>query len=436
MKDSGIEWVGEIPEDWDVVKLKYIAEARTGNSIKDDEKELYEDSKEAIPYISTKDINVNSNKIDYENGMYTKKNDSSFRVAQKNSILMCIEGGSAGRKIAFTDRDVSHINKLCNFDSFKSSNKFIYYYMQSPSFLEEFRLNMSGLIGGVSVSSLKQFEIPYPELEHQQKIANFLDKKVAEIDHILDKTRESIEEYMKYKQSIITEAVTKGLNPNAEMKGSGIEWIGEIPKHWKVRKLRYLGTLQNGISKSGDDFGFGYPFISYGDVYKNYSLPLRVEGLVNSTEKDRDTYSVKKGDVFFTRTSETIEEVGFAATCLDNIENAVFAGFVIRFRPNKHDLAENFSKYYFRSEMHRRFFVKEMNLVTRASLSQELLKKLPVIIPPIKEQQEIADYINKQCTEIDSLISQKETLLKDLEVYKKSLIFECVTGKREVGNEQ
>ena len=201
---------------------------------------------------------------------------------------------------------------------------------------------------------------------------------------------------------------------------------------WIVKKLRYLGGCQNGISKSSEYFGEGYPFVSYGDVYRNYQLPEMVKGLIMSTDSDRENYSVIRGDVLFTRTSETIEEVGFSCVCLKTIEHATFAGFVIRFRPNSDELLPEYSKYYFRSDMHRRFFVKEMNLVTRASLGQELLKQLPVILPPLQEQHEIANYLEQQCGELDGIIVKKEQYLTEIENYKKSLIYEYVAGKKEV----
>ena len=222
---------------------------------------------------------------------------------------------------------------------------------------------------------MKKIMLPIPDETEQQKIADFLDEKVGEIDSVIVKTKETIEDYKKYKQAIITDAVTKGLNPNVEMKESKNSYLGTIPAHWVEKRLRFLGLCQNGISKSSEYFGEGYPFVSYGDVYKNYALLESGSGLIKSSEDDRKIYSVQYGDIFFTRTSETIEEVGFASTCLKTIEDAAFAGFVIRFRPNnQEELLPEFSKYYFRSEAHRKFFVKEMNLVTRASLSQELLK--------------------------------------------------------------
>ena len=172
--------------------------------------------------------------------------------------------------------------------------------------------------------------------------------------------------------------------------------------------------------------------MSYGDVYRNYSLPVELKGLIQSTIEEQKLYSVERGDIFFTRTSETIEEVGFSSVCVQTIPQATFAGFLIRVRPYDDTLDVGFSKYYFRSNHHRFYLVKQMNLVTRASLGQPLLKGIPVLVPEKKEQLEIASYLDKKCADIDGLIMDKEMLISELEAYKKSLIFEYVTGKKEV----
>lgn len=161
-------------------------------------------------------------------------------------------------------------------------------------------------------------------------------------------------------------------------------------------------------------------------------LPKSVAGLIESTYLERQQYSVEKGDIFFTRTSETIEEVGFSCVCEETIPDATFAGFVIRVRPFNCKLITGYAKYYFRSNHNRFYLVKEMNLVTRASLSQDLLKSMPVLIPSEAEQQQIAEYLDKKCTMIDTSILKKQALIEKLMEYKKSLIYEVVTGKKEI----
>ncbi|NNB42113.1 restriction endonuclease subunit S [Pseudomonas chlororaphis] len=200
--------------------------------------------------------------------------------------------------------------------------------------------------------------------------------------------------------------------------------------------MRYLGECQNGINIGGEAFGSGFPFVSYGDVYKNDILPAKVTGLVQSSPGDRRRYSIEYGDVLFTRTSETVDEIGFSSTCLQELQDAVFAGFLIRFRPTGDFLIPDFSKYYFRNQMLRDFFSKEINLVTRASLSQDLLKQLSATLPPVIEQIRIAKFLDKVTTDFASLLEQGRWSIDLLLERRSALISAAVTGKIDVRNWQ
>lgn len=420
MKDSGVEWIGEIPEEWGVLPL--------GN--------CFDERNEKVSDYDWEPLSVTKQGIvkQLETAAKSDAHDARKKVCEKDFVINSRSDRKQSCGISTYDGSVSLINIVLSSRFLKT--EYVKYLLKNYGFAEEFYRWGTGIVADLwstKYERMKKIMLPIPNEAEQQKIAEFLDEKVGEIDSVIAKTKETIEDYKKYKQAIITDAVTKGLNPDVEMKESKSSYLGMIPAHWIEKRLRFLGMCQNGISKSSEYFGEGYAFVSYGDVYKNYALPERGSGLIKSSEEDRNIYSVQYGDVFFTRTSETIEEVGFASTCLKSIANATFAGFVIRFRPNnQEELLPEFSKYYFRSDVHRKFFVKEMNLVTRASLSQELLKKLPVLLPPLEEQRKIAEYLDKKCSEIDKLISKKEELLVDLEDYKKSLIYEYVTGKKEV----
>lgn len=212
----------------------------------------------------------------------------------------------------------------------------------------------------------------------------------------------------------------------SEYKDSGVKWIGEIPKHWKVIRLRYLGTAQNGISKSGDYFGNGFPFVTYGDAYNNAFFDT-ASGLASSTKEDQILYSIEKGDILFTRTSETIDEIGFSSVCLKTIPQATFSGFLIRFRPSSKSLDIKFSSYYFRSKIHRNYFSKNMNIVIRASLGQTLLKSLPVLLPPLTEQTEMVSYLDAKVSKIDRYISTAEKKIAALDELKQVTIADAVT---------
>ncbi len=273
------------------------------------------------------------------------------------------------------------------------------------------------------------FPLRLPSLKEQRRIAGYLDEETARIDALVMAKQDMLALLEKKRAALVSQAVTKGLDPTVKMKDSGMEWLGEIPEHWEVRPLRYWGWCQNGVSQSGDYFGSGHPFVNYGDVYKNEALPETVEGLANSTEEDQLHYSVEEGDVFFTRTSETIEEIGIASTCLKTIKRAIFSGFVIRVRPFKRTVKPEFSKYYFRSNALRVFFMQEMNIITRASMSQDLLKRLPVLIPPVSEQKHIAKYLDEQCRDLRTLSEELEASITLLNRRRGALITAAVTGQ-------
>lgn len=420
MKDSGIVWIGEIPEEWKLKKIGSVYKERN-TKVSDKEYEALSVTKMGIvPQLESAAKTDNG-----DNRKLVKIND--FVINSRSD-----RRGSCG--ISPYDGSVSLINTVLEPRN-NMNNAFYSFVFKSENFADEFYKWGNGIVNDLwstKWSSMKRIYIPSPSYETQVTIANYLEKKCTKIDQTIEKQRQVIEKLKEYKRSIITEAVTKGLNSDAKMKGSGIEWIGKIPEHWQVKRLRYVARCQNGISKSAEYFGTGFPFVSYGDVYRNIELPDTVEGLVESSESDRKIYSVEKGDIFFTRTSETIEEIGLICVCKNTIKDATFAGFLIRVRPFSPEINVNYSKYYFSSNIHRKFFVKEMNLVTRASLSQELLKKLPVLLPDIEEQKQIADYLDKKCAAIDKVVLSKEKLIEKLAEYKKSLIYECVTGKREI----
>lgn len=435
MKDSGIEWIGEIPEDWERTKLKRVLEIPITDGPHETPKLIYN----GIPFISAEAIKNNKINFNLKRGYISFEDYEIFSkkcLPKKNDILIIKSGATTGNlAIVETDSRFSIWSPLALIRSNTKLMyfKYLFFYMNSNVFQQQIiQFWNYGTQQNIGMSVLGNLYLAYSNIQVQTRIANYLDNKCSKIDETIQKEKQVIEKLKQYKQSVITEAVTKGLNPNVKMKDSGVEWIGEIPEGWSVKRLRYIGRCQNGISKSSEAFGSGFPFVSYGDVYRNIELPNTVEGLVESSETDRKVYSVEKGDVFFTRTSETIEEIGLVCVCKNTIENATFAGFLIRVRPFDSQIDVNYSKYYFSSNIHRKFFVKEMNLVTRASLSQELLKRLPVLLPNLEEQKQIADYLDKKCDSIDKAILNKEKLIEKLTEYKKSLIYECVTGKREV----
>ena len=422
MKDSRIEWVGAIPQNWQLSKIGSLYTQRNEKVSDKDYQPLSVTMQGILPQLATA-----AKTDDGDNRKLVRVGD--FAINSRSD-----RRGSCG--ISPLDGSVSLINIILTPRTAMHPGYYNWLF-HTTLFADEFYKWGHGIVADLWTTrwqEMKSITVPVPEYAEQERIAAFLNAECAEIDAVLEKTRASIEEYKKLKQAVITQAVTKGIRSDRPMKDSGIEWIGDIPESWEVSSVRYIGQLQNGISKGGEFFGKGFPFVSYGDVYKNYELPHSVSGLIDTTEDERATYSVEYGDIFFTRTSETIEEVGFSCVCKRSIPNATFAGFIIRLRPFCADekILTDYAKYYFRGEHIRAYLVKEMNLVTRASLGQTLLKGMSVIVPPKSVQKEIAEYLDDKCADIDALVAKKQQYLTEIENYKKSLIYEYVTGKKEV----
>lgn len=208
LKDSGIEWIGAIPEHWKVKRLKDNFKLFTGNSISD--KSLFEISTNAIPYVSTKDLNISTGKLNYNNGIYIPNENKKFRRTPSNSVLICLEGANAGKKIGFSNQTISFVNKLCAIKSINNNtfDKYLYYFCQSSFFKNQFFELLSGLIGGVSISLLKNLNSITPPIEEQQQIAKYLDEKTGIIDQIIANIQSQVERLKELRQSLINEVVT------------------------------------------------------------------------------------------------------------------------------------------------------------------------------------------------------------------------------------
>ena len=431
MKDSGIAWIGVIPQDWEIVRTKslYCSAKEIVGDRADDFERLALTLNGVIKRSKEDSVGLQPEK--FSGYQILKKGELVFKLIDLENVATSRVGLSPYTGIVSPAYIV--LSKQSRAKDLVV--RYSMYHFLSMWQREIFnQMGDNGVRSSLNTKELLNIPHPFPSIYEQKRIVTFLDAQCAEIDAVLEKTRASIEEYKKLKQAVITQAVTKGIRGYRPMKNSGIEWIGDIPESWEVSSVRYIGQLQNGISKGGEFFGKGFPFVSYGDVYKNYELPHSVSGLIDTTEDERAKYSVEYGDIFFTRTSETIEEVGFSCVCKRSIPNATFAGFIIRLRPFCADekILTDYAKYYFRGEHIRAYLVKEMNLVTRASLGQTLLKGMSVIVPPKSVQKEITEYLDDKCADIDALVAKKQQYLTEIENYKKSLIYEYVTGKKEV----
>ncbi|WP_201567113.1 restriction endonuclease subunit S [Psychrobacter immobilis] len=429
-KNSGVEWLGIVPSHWDTKPLKYLC-TYNDDVLPDSTSKVFKLEYVDIGSVSSTEGITNTENMIFENAPSRAKRivkDGDVIVSTVRTYLEAIApiNNPPENMIVSTGFAVIRPNEyLCK--------GYAAYCLKAKGFIKEVVSLSVGLsYPAINATDLVGIKIPSLPFNEQTQVANFLDHETAQIDTLIDKQKILIQLLKEKRQAVISHAVTKGLNPDVPMKDSGVDWLGDVPRHWVEKPLRYVGNCQNGINIGAEFFGSGFPFLSYGDAYKNVELPKLVEGLVQSTEKDRISYSVRRGDIIFTTTSETIEEIGLASTCLTEIKDATFAGFLTRFRPFTNLLYPEFSKYYFRNSKLRFFFVNEMNIVTRASLSQELLKKLPVLLPPLEEQIKIAQKLHKQEILFRKLIENAFKAIQLMQERRTALISAAVTGKIDV----
>ncbi|MEJ1364706.1 MAG: restriction endonuclease subunit S [Candidatus Sedimenticola sp. (ex Thyasira tokunagai)] len=418
-KDTDLPWLERIPSHWELVRKKYIFKERVQKGFPEE------------PLLAATQSQGVVRKTDYEaRTVEASKDFHLLKLVKEGDFVISLRSFEGGIEYAYHQGIISPAYTVL-IPRNRAEASYHKHLLKSQSFIQGLRLFVTGIREGQNIdyTKLSRAELPCPPADECGRIANFLDQKTAEIDEAIANKQRLIVLLKEQKAILINQAVTKGLNPDAPMRDSGVAWIGDVPSHWDIKRLRVIGFTQNGISAGAEFFGSGFPFVSYGDVYNHRELPRQVNGLAKSSTHDRIQYSVERGDVFFTRTSETVEEIGFSSTCMETIENATFAGFLIRFRPEKDHLLPEWSKYYFAAQIHRNYFVGEMNLVIRASLGQSLLKGLPVLIPPKEEQVKIFRHLEKVSNDFERSIFLQQQQIEKLNEFKSILISNVVTGK-------
>lgn len=425
MKYSGIKWIGNIPDNWSVTRSKFVVDLYTGNSIKDEEKDLYTNQENADLYISSKNINADDQTLILDDVLYVNKNDDSFVRANPGDILMCIEGGSAGRKKTLLKRTVAFVNKLCCFHPFGISNEYLFSVLQSPHYEGEFNLNMTGLIGGVTKAKLANFYYPLPPIVEQKKIASFLNKKTAEIDYLISNEKDQITKLKEYRQSIIYSTVLNGLDKDTALKDTGVDWIGKIPEKWDICRIKDAFILNNERTDETD-----LENVNLISLYTDKGV-VQHGDLVETTGNRAVTAEgykiVRENDIVVNIILCWMGAIGMSSY------NGVTSPAYDIYNP-KPNINSKYYHYLFRTDCFNGEcfrYGRGIMLMRWRTYSPEFLS-ISIPRPSKSVQDQIADYLDKKCDEIDHAIRLKEEKIELLQQYKKSVIFEYVTGKKEV----
>lgn len=424
MKDSGIEWIGDIPEDWEISKFKRYSESAMGNTIlKTDLEE--NNNKETIPVYSATQEDVVFGYID-ENNVTV--------ILKKNNLVIPARGNSIG----FT-KLVPYAKATCTqttiFSRLNNINeKFVYYC--SIAFKDSWFEFDQTAIPQITVQQVENNNIPICSMEEQCKITNFLSNKLDNVKNIKFTITKQIQTLEDYKKSVITEAVTKGLDKNVEMKDSGIEWIGEIPKHWKVIRIKNAAILKARIGWQGlksDEFldDSNLPYLVTGTDFKDGLVDW--DSCVRISEKRFEmdkNIQIKENDLLITKDG-TIGKLAIAKNCPDKA--SLNSGVFVMRNQGPYKYVDKYLYYLLQSEQFYLWFeLNDAGNSTIRHLYQRDFYNFSFTYPEINEQNQIVDYLDKKTKLIDDSIAIKQKQLETLEEYKKSLIYEYVTGKKEV----
>lgn len=427
MKNSGVEWIGEIPDDWEVSKIG----------------QLYEERKTKVSDTVYPPLSVTMQGIlpQLETAAKSDAHDDRKLVLKGDFAINSRSDRRGSCGISEFNGSVSLINTVLHP---KTKMNPIYYnwLFHSFRFSDEYYKNGHGIVDDLWTTSwteMKKIFIPLPPKSTQQRIASYLDKKCSKIEETIQNQQQVIEKLKAYKQSLITEAVTgkvkiengKVCGEYESYKDSGVEWIGKIPSGWEVKKLKYIAdsfSKGSGITKEEIVINGDIPCVRYGELYTKYDYHFtECQTRTNLGIIETPKY-FSHGDVLFTCTGELVEEIGKSIAYLGN-EKCLAGGDIIVLKHSQDPMFMGFaldSKYV---QGQKSFGKTKLKVV---HISSGEIARLLIVLPLKEEQKEIADYLDKKCTAIDIAIEQKQKLIEKLTEYKKSLIYECVTGKKEI----
>ena len=420
MKDSGIDWIGKIPDEWEVKRLKFVSKNRN---------EKYDEQYGMLDYFSLENIESQSaryvetkNEYDISQSLICKKEDVVFGKLRPYLA-----------KVYKVEKMSCCSSEFAIFYNFEGDSSFLKYYFLSDGFVKIVDSSTYGTkMPRANIDFIRNMQIPFPPLSEQTKIAGFLDKKCSEIDSIIEESKNSIEEYKAWKQSVIFEAVT-GKNLSCKKKNSGIEWLGEIPENFTITRIKHIATLAGRIGWQGltsqeysDEGCYLITGINFSNGEINWESCVRVP---YSRWEEATQIQIENGDLLITKDG-TVGKVAIVNNMPD--KTSLNSG-VLLIRQNKKVCSTRFLFWILQSNI----FWKWFNYINAGNstiihLYQHDFSNFSFPNPSIKIQNEISNYLDKKCAQIDSLISEKQSLIKDLAEYKKSLIFEAVTGKRRV----
>lgn len=435
--------MGTIPKTWKVVSINSVKDYNHPYPIGDgDHGQISPDDYlgEGVPYIRVQNLTWEG-QLNLDNVVYISEkvnNANSKSILRPNDILVAKTGATIGKTAIMPEtvpvaNTTSSVGKLTV--SPKYSSKYVYYVLSSDVCLTQMWIKAGQKTAqpGFNIVDLAAFRIPFPGVSEQHAIADYLDERCSKIDEIIAEATASIEEYKELKQAVIFEAVTKGLDKNASMKDSGVEWIGSVPYDWRIVKAtRIIEFTQNGITRRDLEKSSGEIVLKLRNINADGQVDYSNIERIELSDDELSRYMLLENDLLFVRVNGSKDLVGKCAIFKSIEEPVAYNDHIIRVRLNHH-CEVNYFKWMLLSNVGKREIASRIKTSAgQHTISGQDLRDILVLLPPTNKQTIIADYLEKQSNRIESLISEKRALIEDLQAYKKSLIYEVVTGKRRI----
>lgn len=421
MKNSGVAWIGDVPENWEIVKIGQLFQCRNVKVNDTDFQPLSVSKGGIVPQM--------------ENVAKSDANDNRKQVLTGDFVINSRSDRKQSCGVSKLDGSVSLINTvLYGFDKDRVIPEYNNYLLKNYGFAEEFYRWGHGIVADLWTTrwqEMKNIEIPVPSIKIQEDILSALRIKSKNISLLIFNQEQQIEKLKQYKQSLITEVVTKGLNHDVPMKDSGVKWIGMIPKHWIVKRTRFVANALEkgkGITKEEVISDGNIQCVRYGEIYTKYNQGFTDCVSRTNLEIIQPHQFFEHGDILFAGTGELVEEIGKNVVYLGN-EKCLAGGDIIVMKHHQDPDFLNYALNSIYSQKQKSYGKVKLKVV---HISADNIGNVKIALPPLDEQQRIATYLDDKCAKIDRLIAIKQEKNDKLNDYKKSLIYEYVTGKREV----
>jgi len=428
-KDSGVKWVGKIPNEWGLIRLKYLTLFRNGYAFDSDEY-----AEDGLPIMRIGDV---SGSIDLE---AMKKVPKDYEKLQHEfginygDVLLALTGATIGKTAVFNLHEKVLLNQRVAIIRPKKrlDNGYLKYIVAFSGFKRHIDFECEGgAQDNIGKGEVGDFPTPLPDLTEQKVIANYLDRKTAQIDDLIAKKEKMIELLKEERIAIINQAVTKGFDPKIEMKDSGIEWLGKMPKHWEIKKLKFNASVQfSNVNKKSEEGELEVRLCNYVDAYYNDFITPDLDFMeATASPEEIRKFQLRVGDVIVTKDSEEWTDIAVPAYVASELPNVICGYHLAQIRPDTQLINGKYLFWLLSTDCINYQFQIEASGVTRFGLGNYALSNSMVLIPPKKEQDKITDFLDRKTAQIDGQIEREKKSIELLKEFRTALISEVVTGK-------